>query len=83
MRLVAMLVLAALPAGGQSGTAATGQRQFESTCAACHGLDGGGSVKGAAIAKLPASIAMSDDELIAIVKNGVLSKGMPPHGRTG
>jgi alcohol dehydrogenase (cytochrome c) len=75
--LVAVSVLIAAPAFGQGGAADPGARQFAMTCSGCHGLDGSGSTKGSAIAKLPAVIARSDDELIAIVHNGVPGKGMP------
>ena len=39
--------------------------------------DGSGSAKGAAIATLPRVIALSDDDLIRIVRDGVPGKGMP------
>jgi alcohol dehydrogenase (cytochrome c) len=54
-----------------------GARQYAVTCAGCHGSDGSGSVKGSAIATLPSVIALSDAELIRIVRNGVPGKGMP------
>jgi mono/diheme cytochrome c family protein len=54
-----------------------GARQYAATCAACHGADGSGSLKGPAIARLPKTIALSDAELIGIVRDGVPGKGMP------
>ncbi len=61
----------------------SGARQYAVTCAGCHGLDGSGSAKGSAIARLPAVIARSNEELIAIVRNGVPGKGMPPLAALG
>ncbi len=81
--LVAVSMLVAAPAFGQGGAPDPGARQFATTCGGCHGLDGSGSAKGSAIAKLPAVIARSDDELIAIVHNGVPGKGMPPMAALG
>ena len=52
-------------------------RQFAATCAGCHGLDGTGSAKGANIATLPRVIALSDTDLVRIVREGVPGKGMP------
>jgi len=75
--LVAVSVLIGAPAFGQAGLLDPGARRFATTCSGCHGLDGSGSAKGSAIAKLPAVIARSDDELVAIVHNGVPGKGMP------
>lgn len=77
---VAAVVIFVVPALGlgQGGASDAGARQFATSCAGCHGLDGSGSAKGSAIAKLPAVIARSDDELVAIVRNGVQGKGMPP-----
>jgi alcohol dehydrogenase (cytochrome c) len=81
--LVAAMMLLVLSAFGQGDVAGMGQRQFATTCAGCHGLDGSGSAKGSAIAKLPVTRARTDDELIAIVRNGVLGKGMPPMAALG
>ncbi len=59
--------------GGQD----SGAKQYNKTCAGCHGLDGSGSAKGEAIATIPRVIALSDDDLIRIVRDGVPGKGMP------
>jgi len=72
-----------VPAMAQAGSPDGGARQYTSTCAGCHGLDGSGSAKGSAIARLPAVVARSDDELIAIVRSGVPGKGMPPMAALG
>jgi len=67
------------PQGGQD----SGAKQYSMTCAGCHGLDGSGSAKGAAIATLPTAIALSDDDLIRIVRDGVKGKGMPGSKQLG
>ena len=63
--------------GSQGNGANQGARQFAATCAGCHGLDGTGSAKGANIATLPRVIALSDADLVRIVREGVPGKGMP------
>jgi len=65
--------------GGQD----SGAKQYTKTCAGCHGLDGSGSAKGAAIATIPRVIALSDDDLIRIVRDGVPGKGMPGSKQLG
>jgi alcohol dehydrogenase (cytochrome c) len=62
--------------GSQGNGANQGARQFAVTCAGCHGLDGSGSAKGAAIT-VPRVIALSDSDLVRIVRDGVPGKGMP------
>ena len=62
--------------GSERNGADQGARQFAATCAGCHGLDGTGSAKGAAIT-LPRVIALSDADLVRIVRDGVPGKGMP------
>ncbi len=63
--------------GNQGNGENQGARQFAATCAGCHGLDGTGSAKGANIATLPRVIALSDTDLVRIVREGVPGKGMP------
>jgi alcohol dehydrogenase (cytochrome c) len=52
-------------------------------CAGCHGADGSGSVKGAAIATLARVIALSDAQLVGVVHDGVPDKGMPGFAQLG
>jgi cytochrome c oxidase cbb3-type subunit 3 len=54
-----------------------GRQVFESSCAACHGLDGRGGERGPDIATKQKVQARSDAELVHIVENGVLGTGMP------
>lgn len=57
--------------------AGPGARSFNSTCAGCHGLDGGGSDKGANIAGSVKVRRLSDAEVSAIISKGVPGTGMP------
>jgi cytochrome c553 len=72
-----LFVLAEMPMLAQGIGQDSGARQYVVTCAGCHAADGSGSVKGAAIATLPKVIALSDDDLIRIVRDGVPGRGMP------
>src|SRR5271168_4556689 len=71
-----LFVVAEMPMFAQGGQD-SGAKQYTKTCAGCHGLDGSGSAKGEAIATIPRVIALSDDDLIRIVRDGVPGKGMP------
>jgi alcohol dehydrogenase (cytochrome c) len=87
-RLIRMLVFSSLfvfakmPMLAQEGQD-SGAKQYKKTCAGCHGLDGSGSAKGEAIATIPRVIALSDDDLIRIVRDGVPGKGMPGEKQLG
>ncbi len=59
-----------------------GAQQFQSNCAGCHGADGKGGDKGPAIATLPSIVALSEVELIKIVRDGT-SAGMPSFKQLG
>jgi alcohol dehydrogenase (cytochrome c) len=72
-----LFVLAEMPMFAQGVGQDSGARQYAVTCAGCHAADGSGSVKGAAIATLPRVIALSDDDLVRIVRDGVPGRGMP------
>lgn len=78
-----LFVLAEMPMFAQGAGQDSGARQYAATCAGCHGLDGSGSAKGAAIATIPRVIALSDDDLIRIVRDGVPGKGMPGSKQLG
>lgn len=82
LTLFSLLVLAARPIVAQAPQD-SGQRQFATSCAGCHGADGSGSIKGPAIATLPSVIALSDDDLIRIVRDGVPGRGMPSSKQLG
>jgi alcohol dehydrogenase (cytochrome c) len=78
-----LFVLAEMPMFAQGVGQDSGARQYAVTCAGCHAADGSGSVKGAAIATLPRVIALSDDDLIRIVRDGVPGRGMPGSKQLG
>ncbi len=56
---------------------------FESNCVGCHGLDGRGVEKGPNIATRPEISVRTDDEILAILRHGVASAGMPAFSRLG
>jgi alcohol dehydrogenase (cytochrome c) len=60
-----------------------GARQYAAYCAGCHGSDGRGSAKGAAIATLARVIVLTDAQLAGIVHDGVPGKGMPGFAQLG
>jgi len=60
-----------------------GRLLFESNCAGCHGLDGRGGEKGPNIATRPEISRRSDDEILAILRHGIPSSGMPAFSRLG
>ncbi len=60
-----------------------GRTLFESTCAACHGLDGHGGERGPDIATRQQVTQLSDDETLAVLRNGKITAGMPAFGSLG
>ncbi len=60
----------------------TGPQIFSSTCAACHGLDGRGGEHAPNIATEPKVQALSDRDLLRIVRSGIPSAGMPGFAST-
>lgn len=62
---------------------ASGRRAFESTCAACHGLNGRGGERAPNIATQPATVELSDSQLLKILHDGRPQAGMPPFGGLG
>src|ERR1700728_1568715 len=87
MLAASALLLAAMPLIGQGQSVADpsleqGAQQFQANCAGCHGADGKGGDKGPSIATLPSVVALSEVELIKIVRDGT-SAGMPSFERLG
>ena len=78
--LVATAFLFAVPIEAQtsaaSGDADLGKQAF-STCAVCHGLDGRGGEHAPNIATDPKIQRLSDNALLAIIRNGIPAEGMP------
>lgn len=56
---------------------AAGTELFEAKCAACHGLDGRGGEHAPDIAGAPSVKSRSDAQLLQILRDGVIAKGMP------
>jgi cytochrome c oxidase cbb3-type subunit III len=54
-----------------------GERQFVSSCAGCHGLDGRGGEHGPNIATAPNLRQLSDPDLLRVVRDGRPASGMP------
>jgi cytochrome c oxidase cbb3-type subunit III len=81
------LLLAGMPLMGQGQASAfdaslQGAQEFQANCAGCHGADGRGGDKGPAIATLPGVVALSEVDLIKIVRDGTPA-GMPSFERLG
>jgi cytochrome c oxidase cbb3-type subunit 3 len=55
----------------------SGRGAFNSSCAACHGLDGHGSDKAVNIATSPRVQHVTDTQLANIISNGIPGTGMP------
>jgi cytochrome c oxidase cbb3-type subunit III len=60
-----------------------GKKLFESRCAACHGLDGGGGEHAPDIAHASSEKSRSDGELFGIIHDGLVPKGMPSFSSIG
>lgn len=60
-----------------------GKALFESSCAVCHGLDGGGGEHAPKIGRGSGAKTKSDAVLAGIVRDGISSKGMPPFRSLG
>src|ERR1700704_4210687 len=72
--LVCLLLVSASALFAQD--APPGQKIFETRCARCHGADGNGGEMGPPI--LTRIAARDDQQLTALVHNGIPAKGMPP-----
>src|SRR6266487_2987726 len=60
-------------AAGQSSVRA-GKKAFESSCGACHGLDGRGGQHGPGIAGNPDVQSLTDHALAEAIRNGIPAK---------
>lgn len=59
------------------------QVAFESVCASCHGLDARGGERGPDIASRPEVVQKTDAELVKILTDGNVAKGMPSFASYG
>ncbi|HTH52685.1 MAG TPA: c-type cytochrome [Edaphobacter sp.] len=66
-----------------SAHADAGAKTFSTYCSGCHGADGRGGERAPNIATTRNIVAMSDDDLVAIVTKGVSGSGMPAFGFLG
>ncbi len=73
-------ILAGRLAAQGSGDKVAGQQIFNSTCAACHGLDGQGGEHAPNIASEPNIQRKSEAEIAGIVRKGIPGTGMPAFG---
>jgi len=66
-----------LPRSRAETSSTVGRSTFNSSCAACHGLDGHGSDKAVNIATIARVRNFTDTQLANIISNGVSGTGMP------
>src|SRR5262245_33239830 len=84
-----LLGFAQLPPDKTAGTASPGARQveakstFERVCASCHGLDGRGGERGPDITSRAEAVSKADGDLLKILREGQISKGMPSFAAVG
>ena len=62
---------------------ARARRDYETRCSSCHGLDGRGGERAPNISTDPAVMTLPDGDIFKIIRNGLLSKGMPAFGYLG
>ena len=60
-----------------------GHELFETACAVCHGLDGAGGEHAPNIARASRARSLPDGELLQIIREGILGKGMPAFNNLG
>src|SRR5215470_13386810 len=75
MRRALFIVLAASIAGAQEPSA--GKKEFESLCAGCHGVDGGGGEYGPNIIDMRRFGQRTERSLLDVIKHGIPDSGMP------
>lgn len=75
--------LHAQQSGKSAATGSEGKQVFTTTCAACHGLDGGGGERGPDITHRREVQRLSDKALLQIIGEGKPGTGMPAFGSLG
>lgn len=78
-----MPVRAQQPGKAAAEVAGAGKQIFVTTCAACHGLDGGGAERGPDISRRREVERLPDKTLLKIVREGVPTRGMPAFASLG
>ncbi len=82
LALGGVFLLAAALAPAQTPNPNVGARRYMEHCSACHGADGKGGDKAAAVATTLAVMTLSDAQLIQTVHDGTAG-GMPPFAQLG
>jgi putative heme-binding domain-containing protein len=70
------------PSIGNPEAIAAGTKLFQSSCAGCHGPDGGGGARGPNLVRRSLWHPLSDDAIFGVIRKGVPSAGMPPTALT-
>ena len=70
-----ILFLASFAAASLCAQPTNGPAAFAGRCSGCHGADGNGGEHAPSV--FPALFAKNDGEIAAIIKDGILAKGMP------
>jgi cytochrome c oxidase cbb3-type subunit 3 len=65
------------------GDEVAGARTFSTNCSGCHGSDGRGGERARNIAAAREVMALSDNDLVAILRNGITGSGMPAFAYLG
>jgi putative heme-binding domain-containing protein len=65
------------------GDATAGSRTFSTNCSGCHGSDGRGGERAHNIATAREVMALSDNDLVSILHNGITGSGMPAFAYLG
>ena len=65
------------------GDASAGARTFSTNCSGCHGSDGRGGERARNIATARDAVALTDGDLVGILRNGIEGSGMPSFGYLG
>lgn len=66
------------PAIGNPDAIAAGNKLFMSSCAGCHGPDGGGGARGPNLVRRSLWHPLSDDAIFQVIRKGVPGTDMPP-----
>jgi cytochrome c oxidase cbb3-type subunit 3 len=69
--------------GHSVGDEIAGARTFSTNCSGCHGSDGRGGERAHNIATAREVMALSDNDLVAILRNGITGSGMPAFAYLG
>src|SRR5260370_4077524 len=74
---ISILFAVAFASTSLAQTAETGQKQFETRCAGCHGTDGGGGDHGPGIIDVRRPRASTPEAVRELIRKGIPEAGMP------